>query len=68
MTRRQHYGFGGGIHHCLGAFIARADMAEALKLLARRIRAPAYDGRPVWLPDSGNTGAIALPIKFDPEP
>jgi cytochrome P450 len=67
VNRRQHYGFGGGIHHCLGAFIARGDMAEALKLLARRIRNPAYEGGPVWLPDSGNTGPIKLPIKFDPE-
>jgi cytochrome P450 len=67
VHRRQHYGFGGGMHHCLGAFIARGDMAEALKLLARRIRNPAYEKRPVWLPDSGNTGPIDLPIKFDPE-
>jgi cytochrome P450 len=67
-TRRQHYGFGGGIHHCLGAFIARADIAQALTRLARRIREPAYDGSPSWLPDSGNTGPIALPIRFNPEP
>jgi cytochrome P450 len=66
-SRRQHYGFGGGTHHCLGHFIARADMTEALKLLARRICNPAYDGEPVWLPDSGNTGPTVLPIKFDPE-
>jgi cytochrome P450 len=67
VSRRQHYGFGGGIHHCLGHFIARGDMTEALRLLAQRLRNPAYDGLPVWLPDSGNTGPIELPIKFDPE-
>jgi cytochrome P450 len=67
VNRRQHYGFGGGIHHCLGHFIARGDMTEALRLLAQRVRNPAYDGQPVWLPDSGNTGPIELPIKFDPE-
>jgi cytochrome P450 len=66
-NRRQHYGFGGGIHHCLGHFIARGDMTEALILLARRIRNPVYDGQPIWLPDSGNTGPIELPIKFDRE-
>jgi hypothetical protein len=38
-----------------------------LKLLAKRVRNPAYDGEPKWLPDSGNTGPISLPIKFDPE-
>jgi cytochrome P450 len=66
-TRKPHFGFGGGTHHCLGHFIARGDMTEALKLLARRIKSPAYDGEPTWLPDSGNTGAITLPMTFDPE-
>ncbi len=65
--RNAHYGFGGGTHHCLGHFIARGDMTEALKLLAQRIRNPKYDGDPVWLPDSGNTGPIKLNIIFDPE-
>ncbi len=65
--RKQHYGFGGGTHHCLGHFIARGDMTEALKLLARRVVNPAYDGEPVWLPDSGNTGPVKMNIKFDPE-
>jgi cytochrome P450 len=66
-ARQAHYGFGGGTHHCLGHFIARGDMTEALKLLARRVRNPSYDGDPVWLPDSGNTGAVTMNIKFDPE-
>ena len=30
------FGFGGGRHHCIGHFVARMDMSEALKLLARR--------------------------------
>lgn len=67
VPRKQHFGFGGGLHHCLGHFIARGDMTEALKLLAQRIKNPRYDGEPTWLPDSGNTGAITLPIAFDPE-
>jgi cytochrome P450 len=65
--RKPHFGFGGGAHHCLGHFIARADMTEALKVLARRMRNPRYDGEPIWLPDSGNTGPVRLPIAFDPE-
>jgi cytochrome P450 len=64
--RKPHFGFGGGVHHCLGHFIARSDMTEALKVLAKRIRNPRYDGEPTWLPDSGNTGPIKLPIAFDP--
>jgi cytochrome P450 len=65
--RKHHYGFGGGTHHCLGHFIARGDMTEALKLLAQRLRNPVYDGEPHWLPDSGNTGPITMKIRFDPE-
>ena len=39
--RQPHFGFGGGVHHCLGHFVARGDMGEALPLLARRLRRPA---------------------------
>jgi cytochrome P450 len=63
--RRRHFGFGGGVHHCLGHFIARSDMSEALALLARRLPNPRFDGTPEFLPDSGNTGPITLPIAFD---
>ncbi|GAA3524102.1 cytochrome P450 [Nocardioides daeguensis] len=64
--RKPHFGFGGGAHHCLGHFVARSDMSEALPLLARRmpdIRILAGDS---WLPDSGNTGPVRLPIGFTP--
>jgi len=64
--RKNHYGFGAGPHHCLGHYIARADMAEALRLLSRHMKNLAYDGEPTWLPDSGNTGPVKLPITFDP--
>ncbi|MET8249093.1 cytochrome P450 [Streptomyces sp. NPDC005202] len=64
--RRPHFGFGGGAHHCLGHFVARSDMSEALPLLARRLRDPRIDGQDEWLPDSGNTGPIRLPIAFTP--
>jgi cytochrome P450 len=64
--RKPHFGFGGGAHHCLGHFIARGDMTEALKLLAQRLRNPRFNGTVSWLPDSGNTGAISMPIAFDP--
>ena len=38
--RPRHFGFGGGWHHCIGHFVARGDMAEALPLLAARLRDP----------------------------
>lgn len=65
--RARHFGFGGGRHYCLGHFIARGDMGEALALLARRLPHLDHDGEPVFLPDSGNTGPVTLPIRFDPE-
>lgn len=67
IKRMPHYGFGGGAHHCLGHFIARGDMTEALRILAQRVRNPRYAEQPQWLPDSGNTGAVTMPIAFDPE-
>ncbi len=63
--RPRHFGFGGGRHHCLGQFIARGDMGEALALLARRLPQVRHDGEPAFLPDSGNTGPVRLPIAFD---
>lgn len=63
--RKPHFGFGGGAHHCLGHFIARGDMTEALKLLSQRLKNPRFNGEVKWLPDSGNTGAITVPIAFD---
>ena len=64
--RKPHFGFGGGAHHCLGHFVARSDMSEALPLLARRMRDPHALPGATWLPDSGNTGPIQLPIGFTP--
>jgi cytochrome P450 len=66
--RKPHFGFGGGGHHCLGHFVARADMTEALPLLARRLRDPKILDGAEWLPDSGNTGPNKLPISFTPAP
>ena len=64
--RRPHFGFGGGIHYCLGHYVARTDMCEALTVLARRLGNPRADGEAAWLPDSGNTGPVRLPVVFTP--
>lgn len=63
--REPHHTFGGGVHHCLGHYIARADMSVALPVLAQNMtNVHAAEGA-IWLPDSGNTGPVALPITFD---
>ena len=64
--RKPHFGFGGGAHHCLGHFVARSDMSEALPLLAKRLRDPKIAEGAEWLPDSGNTGPVRLPLTFTP--
>jgi cytochrome P450 len=64
--RPPHFGFGGGVHYCLGHLVARTDMSVALPLLASRLRKPRVCGEAIWLPSSGNTGPARLPIAFDP--
>lgn len=64
IRRKRHFGFGGGAHHCIGHLVARTDIAAALTALAREIEEIAYDGTPEWLPDSGNTSAVRLPLRF----
>jgi len=63
-NRPQHHGFGGGLHFCLGHFVARTDMSVALPLLAARMPRIEADGPGEWLPVSGNTGPVHLPLRF----
>lgn len=65
IKRRRHFGFGGGAHHCIGHFVARTDTASALSALRLTFAEVDYDGVPEWLPDSGNTGAARLPIRYE---
>ncbi len=63
--QKQHFGFGGGKHHCIGSPIARNDMTEAIILLSQRLTHIEPDGPAKFLPDSGNTGPLTLPIRFE---
>ena len=61
----QHMSFGTGIHYCLGASLARAELQEALPLLARRMPNLALAGDLVWKPNAtGIWGPESLPITF----
>lgn len=62
--RKPHQTFGGGMHHCLGHYIARADMSVALPMLAENFTDITCPGGDTWLPDSGNHGPIRYPITF----
>src|ERR1700722_5305881 len=58
--------FGAGIHFCLGAALARAELQEALPLLARRMPGLARNGDVTWKPATfGIWGPAHLPVRFD---
>ncbi|MEL6891441.1 MAG: cytochrome P450 [Actinomycetota bacterium] len=59
--------FGSGIHYCLGASLARAELQEALAVLAQRLPDLRVDGDVVWKPPTTAIfGADRLPITFTP--
>jgi cytochrome P450 len=62
--RAPHFGFGGGMHHCIGHYVARLDMKEAFKALATRLPNMQVAPGDAYLPDSGNTGPTKLVITF----
>jgi cytochrome P450 len=60
--------FGGGIHFCMGAALARAELQEALPLLARRLPGLERGGPVEWKPPAfGIWGPATLPVRFSPE-
>lgn len=59
--------FGSGIHYCLGAALARAELQEALPLLARRMPNIHRAGAPRYkVATAGIFGPTSLPVGFDP--
>jgi cytochrome P450 len=57
--------FGGGVHYCLGANLARREIAEALNVLAGRLLHPRVTGPVPWKPMVSLSGPKSLPIEFD---
>jgi cytochrome P450 len=59
--------FGSGIHYCLGAALARAELQEALPILARRMPNLRRGGEPRYkIATAGIFGPTSLPVEFDP--
>ncbi|MEE2663951.1 MAG: cytochrome P450 [Myxococcota bacterium] len=56
--------FGSGAHYCLGAALARAELEEALPLLARRLARIELDGDARWRSGTQIRGPERLPIRF----
>jgi cytochrome P450 len=64
LERPAQLTFSSGIHHCLGNWLARAELQEALPLLAARLREPQLAATPTWGPGLGIRGPLTLPIRF----
>jgi cytochrome P450 len=56
--------FGAGPHYCLGANLARAELAEALRFLLPRMPGLALDGPPELGGVEGIYGLEALPLRW----
>jgi cytochrome P450 len=57
--------FGAGTHYCLGANLARLELAEALAVMARRMPNARRTGPAPWKPLTALSGPTTLPIEFD---
>jgi cytochrome P450 len=62
-----HLSLGAGIHYCLGASLARAELQEAFILLSQRMPKLALNGPVEYKPTGvGIFGPASLPVRFDP--
>ena len=58
--------FGSGIHYCLGASLARAELQESFQVLSQRLPNLSLDGEIQFKPSTiGIFGPAKLPVKFD---
>jgi cytochrome P450 len=58
--------FGAGIHYCVGANVARAELQEALAFLAERVERLELDGEPGYGTITGIYGLDRLPLRLHP--
>jgi cytochrome P450 len=61
-----HIGFGGGIHHCIGAALARVEGQEAFKALVRNFpRLRLLDDEVEYVPRLIERVVVSLPVAWD---
>jgi cytochrome P450 len=58
----QHIGFGHGVHHCLGATLARVELQEALRVLLARLPDLRLAGDLVWKTEMLVRGPRTMPV------
>lgn len=61
-TGMQHLGFGHGVHHCLGAPLARLELQEAIGALVTRFPELRLAGDVVWKNEMLVRGPRVLPV------
>ncbi|MER5802125.1 cytochrome P450 family protein [Streptomyces mirabilis] len=61
---RSHLVFGHGIHHCLGAPLARLDARVAVPLVFAKLPELALDGEPSYRPSTVSRALSSLPVTF----
>ena len=67
--RAKQLTFGSGVHHCLGAALARAELQQALPMIARRLPGLAGTGPVEWKPPTfGIWGPARIPARWQPAP
>ena len=59
-----HLGFGHGIHHCLGASLARLEIRVVLRELLGRVTEIELAGPVVWTRSNKHTGIRHLPVRL----
>ncbi len=60
--------FGAGMHYCLGANLARLELAEALTVMTRHMPTARRTGPAPWKPLTALTGPTTVPIEFATKP
>ena len=61
-TDNRHLTFGFGIHHCVGAAVARAEVQEALRVLVARAELEPLGADPQWVPFAAARRFESLPV------
>jgi cytochrome P450 len=64
----RHIGFGLGVHHCVGANVARAELQEALAIVLDRCPVIEAVEEPVWMPYAASRRFEALSMRLDVTP
>jgi cytochrome P450 len=58
-----HLGFGHGVHHCLGASLARLELRVVLRETVARFETIELDGPTEWTRSNKHTGIRKLPVR-----